>query len=114
MVREIIKDIEDVSGDHNSGYQTLPVVFGVERSKYIAAGYSFLLVVILGFWIFEMDEARHLYNLIFILLFLIIPIFFVGTKTLGSTNKKQFYIISQACKIIMFSGLIYLTLLTWN
>ncbi|MBT8229448.1 MAG: UbiA family prenyltransferase, partial [Bacteroidia bacterium] len=41
MVREIVKDIEDSHGDTISGVHTLPVAWGVEKAKIVAAFFGF-------------------------------------------------------------------------
>ena len=46
LVRELIKDIEDVDGDHNSGMKTLPIVIGRDRARNVA--FVILFVPILG------------------------------------------------------------------
>ena len=33
LIREVIKDMEDLSGDHRFGYRTLPVVWGIRKTK---------------------------------------------------------------------------------
>ena len=36
MVREIVKDVEDMRGDAQHGCRTLPLVWGVARTKWVA------------------------------------------------------------------------------
>ena len=42
LIREIIKDIEDIDGDNNAGYTTLPITIGKKRASNI----SFVLMLL--------------------------------------------------------------------
>ncbi len=44
MAREIAKDAEDIRGDSVSDYQTLPLVFGIEKSRYLV---RLILIIVL-------------------------------------------------------------------
>jgi len=48
FIREIVKDIEDINGDQNSGRQTIPIVIGIERTAKLAAVLGVILVLSLG------------------------------------------------------------------
>ena len=37
LVRELVKDLEDVDGDHKAGYKTLPIAIGRDRANKVAA-----------------------------------------------------------------------------
>ena len=45
MVREIIKDVQDIEGDQASGIRTLPQMIGVEKTLLIALALFILLIV---------------------------------------------------------------------
>jgi 4-hydroxybenzoate polyprenyltransferase len=51
MLREIIKDIEDVDGDYNQGIRTLPIVIGKSRTAKIVFGLSFIPILFLLYYI---------------------------------------------------------------
>ena len=67
------KDIKDFKGDKNENMRTIPVVFGLKKSKLIIAGlfaFSFILVPL----------SLHLYNLILFSVFCIFFAFYLFTK----------------------------------
>lgn len=47
LLREILKDIEDMPGDGENGLRTAPLVFGVPKSKTLAMALSLLLLLLL-------------------------------------------------------------------
>ncbi|NJE08985.1 geranylgeranylglycerol-phosphate geranylgeranyltransferase [Thermococcus sp. M39] len=45
LAREIMKDIEDIEGDRAKGAKTLPIVWGVEKSAYLASLFGIATVI---------------------------------------------------------------------
>ena len=45
LLRELVKDIEDVRGDRAAGRRTLPVLLGEERSRWLAIGLGVLVIL---------------------------------------------------------------------
>ena len=115
MVREIVKDIEDMEGDRSVGISTLPITWGIERAKIMAAFFGITLVVVLFAWFYSIGglEAGLSFGLIFIIT-LIMPCIFLIYKCLSSQNTSEFRKLSQLSRIIMFLGLIFLILYAWN
>ena len=46
LIREIIKDIDDLKGDQKVGINTFPVFFGIKNSKYLLSILTILLILI--------------------------------------------------------------------
>lgn len=102
LVREIIKDIEDQVGDKKFGCKTLPVVWGIRRTKtflyglIIAFSVSYLL---LTYVYFRTSFLLFLSVLIPFLLLLMYRVFLADTK-------KDFNALSNLCKVIMVIGIV--------
>lgn len=105
LVREMIKDIEDVDGDHKSGMNTLPIVIGRERTRNITFVVS--LVPILGLIYYL---STYLYQqivlVVYFLLFVTGPLIFVAIKIFQAKSKKDYKLISKVLKIILLLGLL--------
>lgn len=101
LVREIIKDLEDVKGDAESGRQTLPVVLGFRRSKWIVN--SIIVVFIAGLVAFYLYIGEPIPDLLFI--FYIVPLIALIWSLSRSTTKKHFSRLSVFCKILMLGGI---------
>ncbi len=104
LIREIIKDLQDINGDQKGGRNTLPIAIGRQRSVYVAFGLTICLLVGLVYHIY-----MHIYNakiLVLYFLFLIIaPLLFVLVTIWKGEKKSDFSKISTILKIIMFLGI---------
>ena len=114
MVREIIKDIEDLEGDSAAGYKTLPIVYGIERAKTIAGFYGFVLMGTLLLW--QLYSLRftsdNLLTHLFVFIFLYAPVIFLVVKLLG--KSAHWTSLSQLCKAIMLFGLLLIIIIKCN
>jgi 4-hydroxybenzoate polyprenyltransferase len=106
LIREIIKDIEDVEGDEKGQVKSLPVRIGIKQTK----GIVLLLIIITG-WLLGNTLYRSFYtNTVFnfwnILIFCELP--FLALLYLISTakDKKDFHVASTFAKIIMLLGIL--------
>ena len=101
LIREVVKDMEDIKGDEAHGCRTLPIVWGIRRTKTFLYCVIFLFVVTLFF----MGEVLDNKILIRLFLLLLLPIGFLVFKLTRSDTRKEFREISTLCKIIMLLGL---------
>ncbi|MCF2487884.1 geranylgeranylglycerol-phosphate geranylgeranyltransferase [Dyadobacter sp. CY347] len=102
LVREIVKDMEDIKGDEAHGCRTLPIIWGIRRTK------NFLYVILLMFVTTLFVMARALDNNVLVILFflLLIPIALLTASLARADTRRDFKRISSLCKIIMLLGLI--------
>jgi len=109
LVREIIKDIEDVDGDHKSGMSTLPIVIGRERARNVAFVISLLPILGLVYYL-----SNYLYQqivlVIYFLLFVTGPLIFVSIKIFQAKSKKDYNFISHVLKLILIFGMLSMLL----
>jgi 4-hydroxybenzoate polyprenyltransferase len=102
LVREIIKDIEDLKGDNTFGCKTLPILFGIRKTKviiYVIVILFTISVVILNYWY---DALPFQYYLIF----LFAPVGWLLFKLFRADMKKEFSLLSAFCKVIMLLGIL--------
>jgi 4-hydroxybenzoate polyprenyltransferase len=107
LVREIIKDLEDLKGDDTFGCKTLPIVWGIRKTKFLV--YFLLLlfaVVVLGVhqWISPLP-------MMFFAWFLFLPTLVLLAWLIRADTRKDFYHLSQFCKIIMVAGILSMAFL---
>ena len=113
LVREVVKDIEDMNGDYNIKMNTLPILLGVSRTKKIAA---FLCLFPLGLLLFIVVKYASIYKftVLYLLLFTMFPLLYVALKLLSAKTKKDFKKLSLFSKLIMFLGINALLLFLLN
>ncbi|MEC7755982.1 MAG: geranylgeranylglycerol-phosphate geranylgeranyltransferase [Bacteroidota bacterium] len=98
LVREIIKDTEDMKGDARFGCKTIPIVLGVAKTKWII--YAIMVA-------FEITVIILLWNLSVILpIILAITLLLLGLGVHRADTVKQFHNLSTYCKIIMLLGVL--------
>ena len=108
LIREIIKDIEDINGDLLLKAKTLPIIIGRKRASKVAFFFTSILLVFLLI-VLQFLKRNHLflgYGVIFILL----PLLYFMYKLWSSETKKDFSKLSSLMKIIMFLGILSMLL----
>jgi 4-hydroxybenzoate polyprenyltransferase len=102
LIREIIKDMEDVKGDEKHGCRTLPIIWGIARTKNLVFGLISIFISIL----FMLAIQLHNDRLSYIFLLLMIPVGFLTYKLVYADKPSDFAFLSNACKIIMLIGVL--------
>ncbi|MDB5263036.1 MAG: hypothetical protein JWQ14_2317, partial [Adhaeribacter sp.] len=104
LVREIIKDMEDVKGDATFGCRTLPIVAGIPRSKWAL---YFLMAIFYTTVVFAILYRRQdIFFGIYMLLLVLVPAFFFSKLIIKADRKKDFSRLSRWCKGIMLMGML--------
>ena len=109
LVRELVKDIQDVDGDYKAGMNTLPIVIGRERANKIA----FILSMIpIGAVIYFVVTYLYKQPIVigYFLLFVVAPLIYATIKIFGASNNFHYKHISMVYKLVMFFGILSLLL----
>ena len=109
LVREMVKDLEDVDGDYKSGMHTLPILIGRSRASkivvaltlvplfgsiYYVATYLFKFEVIIGYF----------------LIVIIAPLIYITIKIYSAKTKQHYHHISTMLKLVMLFGMVSMLL----
>ncbi len=113
FLREIVKDIEDIQGDHVARYKTIPIILGVKRTAQITTVMGLIMVMIISLYTFT-----YLYNekwAVAIVFFgIIAPLGYVCAQLWEASNRKQFKRLSLILKIVMFIGICAIPLISYS
>ena len=101
MIREIVKDMEDIRGDEAHGCRTLPIIWGIRRTKTFLYIWIALFIIAL----FIMGSTLRNATLTSLFMLLLIPLFWLVYKLMRSDTRKDFKLLSNLCKVIMIFGL---------
>ena len=101
LIREIIKDMEDLKGDQTFGCQTLPIVWGLRRTKYVI----YVIVVIFLAVVILVDYHFRNLPIHYFLLFLFPPMLWFIIRLIAADTKRDFSWLSRFCKIILLLGI---------
>jgi 4-hydroxybenzoate polyprenyltransferase len=102
LIREIIKDMEDMKGDATFGCQTLPIIWGIRRTKTLL----YLLIASFLFVLFMLSLYLHQALVTYFCVFILIPVGWLTFKLIRADTKKDFTYLSTLCKVIMLSGVL--------
>lgn len=102
LIREIIKDAEDLEGDSDYGRKTIPIVWGIKKSKALLLFLN--LGFILGLYLITRQLNNKLINIYFYLFLAAMMVFMV--KIIFSGSKKDFKALSTFCKFLMLLGIL--------
>ncbi len=114
LIREIIKDIEDIEGDKQYGCSTLATTLGVTNAKWTSL---ILILAVLTLLIYAQIFSRQWESIIpflYICLFIDIPFFVLLRKLYLSEKKSDFHKASLWLKLIMFTGIISLAIFNFS
>ena len=102
LIREIIKDMEDVKGDEKHGCRTLPIIWGIARTKLLLYALIASFISTLFILATQLPNVRIAY----IFLLMMFPVGFLTYKLVYADKPKDFSFLSNACKIIMLIGVL--------
>ena len=112
MIREIIKDIEDIEGDTAAGLTTYPIKYGTEAAKKLAVAFSGGTIIFLILWMITTTIAMDLRIYVFLLLLVASPLVVIIQILTKTTGKRDFSKISAILKYIMLAGLVSIILIS--
>ena len=102
LIREIIKDMEDVKGDEKHGCRTLPIIWGIARTKLLV----YVLIASFITTLFILATQLPNQRIAYIFLVMMLPIGFLTYKLVFADKPRDFAFLSDACKVIMLIGVL--------
>jgi 4-hydroxybenzoate polyprenyltransferase len=111
LVREVVKDTEDMEGDSKYNCKTMPIVWGIPVAKVFVG--VWLVVLIAGIIMVQLYvmHSGWWWSALYSLLLLIVPLIALLWKFYKAQTVEEYHIISNRLKIIMLSGILSLLVL---
>ncbi|WP_232066257.1 geranylgeranylglycerol-phosphate geranylgeranyltransferase [Hymenobacter sp. BT18] len=110
VVREIIKDVEDMRGDAQHDCRTLPIVAGVARTKWVVAFFWLCLVLLVVGAVGQAYALGWYWLAGWLLLLVLGPLLALGRQLARADRKAHFAQLSLWCKLIMLAGVLSMLL----
>ena len=110
VIREIVKDIEDVKGDRKIGARSLPIVIGIQKTKGVVMATSLVLSAAVAFFavmLMSFDRIATIYLSIFVLAPLLYFMFYLWK----AKSQNELHRSSGLLKIVMLLGILTLLLI---
>ena len=106
LIREAIKDIEDMQGDEKYGCRTMPIKWGVNAAKvYIAV---WLVVILALLIILQVYVARFewWWAMTYSIVFIIVPFVLIFLLLFRAKENKDYHRLSNWTKLVMLTGIL--------
>lgn len=107
IVREIIKDLEDLRGDDTFGCKTLPIVWGIRGTKL----FTYFLLALFVLLVIVLHQLSTPLPINFFSWSLFLPIVMLVGWLVRADTRRDFYQLSQFCKVIMLAGILSMAFL---
>ena len=106
LIREVIKDIEDIEGDRRYGCTTMPIVWGVNASKIFVAVWLVVLLALLISLQFYVLQFRWWLSALYSILFIIAPLINIFRKLFTANTSGEYHELSSRLKWVMLTGIL--------
>jgi 4-hydroxybenzoate polyprenyltransferase len=106
LVREVVKDMEDIEGDQKYGCTTMPIVWGIRASKVFVAVWMAVLIaalIILQFYVLGLGWWQ---SALYCFVLIILPLLVILKKLYHANTPESFHTVSNWIKLVMFTGII--------
>ncbi|WP_375417872.1 geranylgeranylglycerol-phosphate geranylgeranyltransferase [uncultured Hymenobacter sp.] len=110
VVREIIKDVEDMRGDAHHGCRTLPLVLGVARTKWAAGFFLACLALLTVGATGRLLLKGHWPLAVWLVLLVLLPLAALTRQLWRADRRRHFRQLSHWCKAIMLAGVLSMAL----
>lgn len=107
LVREIVKDCEDIQGDQAMEVKSIPIVYGMKKSKYLIVLLSLLIIVAIS-RIVVYYFPSFLQVAIYLILAIIVPMIYFIIGAFKAKEKRNFHQLSSVLKFVMLTGVLSL------
>lgn len=114
LIRELLKDLEDLEGDSRFGCHTLPSKTGVKTAKAISALLILWVIVALVLFQISARQWEDPVPFIYMLVFIEVPLCWLMVLTLRAQAKADYAKASKWVKITMFTGTISILIFYLN
>lgn len=104
LIREIVKDLQDINGDKKGGMNTLAIAIGRKRTVMIVFLLGVFITLGVVYYMYQ-----NLYNeqilLLYFLFAIVAPLLYFCIKSYSAETTKEFVFLSKLLKVIMFLGI---------
>ena len=109
LIREIVKDIEDIEGDSKTSMRSLPIVIGTTKAKIVVFTLCLITLILISYYVIHTLYKNPMVSGYF-LLFIIGPLIYISVKSLSAISKQHYHHISIVLKLVMVFGMLSLLL----
>ena len=106
LIREAVKDIEDMPGDARYGCRTMPIVWGANAAKVYIAVWMIILISMLVIVQVYVLQFQWWWAVIYCILMIIVPLLYIFLKLFKASSVQEYHKLSSWTKLVMFTGIL--------
>jgi 4-hydroxybenzoate polyprenyltransferase len=106
LIREVVKDLEDMEGDRKYDCKTMPITWGVPASKVFVAVWIVVSVASLFGILMYAWQSGWWSVALYILFLIVIPFAYMLHKLFKAISVKDYHFLSSLIKMIMLAGIL--------
>jgi len=106
LIREVVKDMEDIDGDRRYGCNTMPIAWGIQSTKIFVSVWLVVLIGMLLFVQFYVLILKWWWSATYSILLIILPLFYIFKLLLQAKTSKDYHHLSTLIKMVMFAGIL--------
>jgi len=106
LIREVVKDMEDIEGDRRYGCKTMPIVWGINASKVFVAVWLTVLVAVLVIVQVYALRLGWYWSVVYCIAAIVLPLIRIFRKLFTAATSKDYHRLSTLIKLVMFTGIL--------
>jgi len=105
LIREGIKDMEDVEGDRRYGCRTMPIQWGLQATKVFIGVWLVVIIALLLLLQLYVLQFGWWLSAIYCVVTILLPLVLIFKQLLTATTQQHFHNISTKVKLVMLTGI---------
>jgi 4-hydroxybenzoate polyprenyltransferase len=106
LIREVVKDMEDIDGDARYGCKTIPIVWGLPAAKVFVAVWLVVLISMICIVQFYVLQLGWIWSAVYCIALIILPLIWILPKLFSAQVPADYNRLSTAIKFVMLTGLL--------
>ena len=106
LIREVVKDMEDMEGDKKYGCKTIPIAWGIPAAKVFVAVWLVVLIGMISIVQIYVWQLGWYWSAAYSILVIIAPLIWILRKLYQAQVPKDYRKLSTIIKIVMLAGLL--------
>jgi len=105
LIREVVKDLEDMEGDRKYGCKTIPIAWGIPAAKVFVAVWLVVLIGMISVVQIYVWQLGWHWSAAYSILLIIAPLVWILRKLYQAQVPKDYHQLSTVIKLVMLAGL---------
>lgn len=113
LIREAVKDMEDIVGDRKYGCTTMPIVWGIQSTKIFISTWVVILIAILVALQVYVLPLGWWWSIIYAMGLLVYPLFKSLFMLQKANSSEDYHKVSSIIKLVMLFGIVSMVFFKW-